>query len=758
MKYFRKAISCLLMTTLLLTSLLPLNAASTNATHTIVTNSEKQTVIDDSNYTIKMDDAIQLAIDFINTYTNYELTEEDGSVTLEDQAYWYYGNEDIECWDVSWDFNRQDEYVSISAQVDASTGEIVHYNSHSYNHGNELEKLPSLTGDEAKAIAINFVSQMHPDKINKLEASEAFHYMYDARYSMEFQRKENGIPTTDRIAIEVDGQTGEIAGYRIIWNEDVTFEDPDGIQSNEEAKDVFLDAISMELGYEPVIDDNHDVEGIKLVYNFDTEFHSIKAKDLSTEPLVEINEVEDDTFINKEITLSVEEKAEYIELANLLTLELADEKLTHEQADKLGKNYIDILLGDSFYIEDLQYTTDYEGNKTWEIRCGSENESRYHYDGANIELEPNGKLSRFYRYNEEVEMDKADEGQERIAPEELYSKAAKIIAMLYPEEFSQMGTTINCSGVSWGYNDKDYDNLMYTFAMNQMDELENHGGISVEIGAYSGTIYNIDFEWVDIEVPELEPVLTAEDAKVKITEIVNIELQYGINKDEESGIKEGILYYHLNTKVDDEWVRSVDAITGELLSYRGKNVNEVNSSNVIANHWAADELKLMDEREIIDLDEIKVDEGITINEFIDMLVKASGYKYYRLDDAPALLFTNVSEDDAYYDTLRLAAYDHIIDNKAIRWDGDRHLTREEMAMYIIKMLGYGDVADLEGIYKVGFTDVADISSDMLGSVALCQGFGIIEGADGAFHPKDELTYAEAAMAVYKILTKSELVK
>ncbi|WP_105614209.1 YcdB/YcdC domain-containing protein [Vallitalea okinawensis] len=761
MKYFRKITSCFLTTVLLMTPLLSLNAASSTvvSNKVVITQNENQTAIDDSSYTIKMDDAIQLAMGFVHTYTNYVVTNEECSIALEDQVYWYYEDEDIVWWEVSWDFDRKDEYFNINVLINASTGEIMSYDSHIYNHENDLEKLPSLTGDEAKALAINFVTKMHPDKIDMLEVGDVFTQSYDAIYSMHFQRKVNGISTTDGIAVEVDGQSGEVAGYRITWNDDVTFEDPEVIQSKEEAKAVFLDAMSMELGYTPIMDDNYEVESLKLVYNMNTEKHAIKAADLSSESdTINVEVVDDDTHINKEFTLSEDEKVEYLELANLLPIELVDEKLTHEQADKIGQHYIDTLLGKGFYIEDLEYRTDYEGNKTWDIRCSSEAESRYYHYGANMELEPNGKLKRFYRYNEESEMDKADEGQERIQPEELYSKAAKIIAMIYPDEFSQMGSVIECGGVSWGYNDKDYDNLMYVFTMNQMEELEHHGGMSVEIGAYSGTIYNIDYEWVDIEIPELEPVLTAEEAKAKLIEIVDIELRYGINSDEESETKEAILYYYLKTEVNDSWVRSVDAINGELLNYQGRNVYELNSANALTDHWAANELKMMDEKEIIDLDSIEVDDPITVNEFIDMLVQASGYKYYRLDDAPALLFTNVSEEDAYYDTLRLAVYDNIIDNEAISWEGNRHLTREEMAMYMIRMLGFGKVADLEGIYKSSFIDAVDISKEMLGSVALCEGFGILEGADGAFNPKEELTYAEAAMAVYKILTKPELVQ
>ncbi|NLM50551.1 MAG: S-layer homology domain-containing protein, partial [Clostridiaceae bacterium] len=61
-------------------------------------------------------------------------------------------------------------------------------------------------------------------------------------------------------------------------------------------------------------------------------------------------------------------------------------------------------------------------------------------------------------------------------------------------------------------------------------------------------------------------------------------------------------------------------------------------------------------------------------------------------------------------------------------------------------------ASLEGIFKTGFMDEAEIAPELVGYVAIAKGFKIINGDEnGNFLPKKALTRAEAAIIIYNYL-------
>ena len=80
--------------------------------------------------------------------------------------------------------------------------------------------------------------------------------------------------------------------------------------------------------------------------------------------------------------------------------------------------------------------------------------------------------------------------------------------------------------------------------------------------------------------------------------------------------------------------------------------------------------------------------------------------------------------------------------------------REDGPKYIIRALGYEDIAQMTDIFAAGFSDSADITPGMEGYIALAKGFGIIGGnPDSTFAPKEPLTRADAAIMIYNYLTK-----
>jgi hypothetical protein len=108
-----------------------------------------------------------------------------------------------------------------------------------------------------------------------------------------------------------------------------------------------------------------------------------------------------------------------------------------------------------------------------------------------------------------------------------------------------------------------------------------------------------------------------------------------------------------------------------------------------------------------------------------------------------------------YPFLQFAVEEKILENKAVKIDLDKKVTREELAEIIIKAENLDSIGKLNEIYTVNelYLDADDIDKELLGYVALCNGLDIMKGNKGKFNPKKEVTYAEAVVAIYKALAK-----
>jgi len=69
-------------------------------------------------------------------------------------------------------------------------------------------------------------------------------------------------------------------------------------------------------------------------------------------------------------------------------------------------------------------------------------------------------------------------------------------------------------------------------------------------------------------------------------------------------------------------------------------------------------------------------------------------------------------------------------------------------------VGYGPVAQLEGIFTTKFSDDAAIPAAHYGYVALAQGLGMISGnPGGSFQPNAQATRAQAAVMLYLLMDR-----
>ena len=81
---------------------------------------------------------------------------------------------------------------------------------------------------------------------------------------------------------------------------------------------------------------------------------------------------------------------------------------------------------------------------------------------------------------------------------------------------------------------------------------------------------------------------------------------------------------------------------------------------------------------------------------------------------------------------------------------DEPLSRENSAIYLIRIMGIEEVAKLEGIYKSKFSDV----EENIGYISILNAMGVFNGDEnGNFNPKKNLTRADAMIVIYNYLNR-----
>lgn len=171
----------------------------------------------------------------------------------------------------------------------------------------------------------------------------------------------------------------------------------------------------------------------------------------------------------------------------------------------------------------------------------------------------------------------------------------------------------------------------------------------------------------------------------------------------------------------------IKAEDGTPIDYSGKLTSAKSAKSDETGHWAWEVFDLLRENDIYIQGDYSLDDAIRTEDFNDLVRMAINisdmpYRYYYYEEPP------VSEAD-------------------IAKNADT-VSREAAAEYIMKALGWEKLINLN-VFTTKFADEADFASG-IGGAAVLQGLGILQGSDGYFNPRRNLTYGEAYTIAYKL--------
>lgn len=160
-------------------------------------------------------------------------------------------------WNFSWNVTDKDKGgESISASVDARTGDVLQYHYYSWSpYGSEKPKI-KYKKDELQQIAADFVAKYQPErfaecKLEETQREDVIPLREDEQrsYSFNWVRYVNDIPFPQQgFRLEVSAETGKITSYNMMWA-DLDFPTAEGILNQESINQTMFETSPLVVEY-----------------------------------------------------------------------------------------------------------------------------------------------------------------------------------------------------------------------------------------------------------------------------------------------------------------------------------------------------------------------------------------------------------------------------------------------------------------------------------------------------------------------------
>ncbi|GAB6179657.1 hypothetical protein JCM14036_09760 [Desulfotomaculum defluvii] len=682
-----------------------------------------------------LDKAIAKAKETFNITNEYDRFES-GFSTYGERAEWH----------LNWTRNTEPR-GNISVRINAIDGEIFGMDRwEELPPGQKYSGLPRYSYDESAKIARQWMEKLVPGYATQTKLvpnqDQPFYGFGDrgpVEYYYNFNRVVNGVVYPENnIYIRINGDTGQLLGLGLNWNDKTSFPSAAGKISIKEAEKVIGDNIEL-VYYRPWTNGDKDTP-VKLVYRVKKGASLIV--DAFTGKVIEGQLYgaydkgmggEAEAAKSSRSEMSPAEQAEVDKIKNLLSAEKAMTKVK-----SIVKVPAELKLTESRLTQDYQYPE----QKQWNFHWYNENNTT---DLQSISAGINAVTGELVYYNI---WKKGFEERKTTKPvvnkEQARQKAEDFIKKQQPKRFSEikLENSLDSDYLEKGIT-RNY-HFSYIRIANGIPFTNN--GFDVEVDGNTGEITSYRMDWWNVKFPEV----TQEIGQTKATETFlsgdGLGLEY-INTNRANNQAQVNLVYRLK----DRPSYMLDAKTGQYLNSNGESITPKETSNFtdISGHPGVDAIMQLAKAKIITSTDGKFypDRNITKFEALEMLVATRGWQR----PVPyELLKTNQEKEEEKQHLITNAVNLGIIQQDEAT-DLDKELTRLELAKLMINTLDYDGAAKLSQIYNLQTRDAQLVPAQLRGYAALSLGLGLQNDNQGYYAPNEKVSRGYAAISLVRML-------
>lgn len=649
-------------------------------------------------------------------------------------------------WQLNW--NRETEpRGNISVRIDAITGEIIGMDRwQDVPPGQRYSGLPKYSYEEAGKLAREWAKKLMPHYISQTRLvpnqEQPFFGYGDrgpAEYYYNFARVVNGVTFPEHnIYVRINGDTGEIMGINLNWDNKLNFPSVAGKISTAQAAKVFGENVELVYFRPP----GPRATPVKLVYRVKN--GSGLLIDALTGKVIDDGYYYYDRYDRDGMggdmamekpakqDLTPAEQAEVDKLKNLLSAEKALEQV---------KKVIHIPSNLKQSESRLSYDHQYPEQKQWNLYWSSEKESSYQSISASVDA-LTGELVSFNKWQKDYEEPAGK--QPRFTEEQAQKAAEDFIKKQQSRRFAEIKLEHSWSD---NYSAKGIPGIYRFSYVRLVNNIPfGNNGFDVEVNAYTGEVTGYRMAWWNLSFPKPAVLLDKEKAVSAFLADGGLALDYIRIYREKNDSRVSLVY-----RLKDCPSYMIDAQTGKYLNWNGEPIlpRKTDTFTDIAGHPAENDIKQLARANIVKSDDGKFypDRNITKLEALEMLVASRGWYM----ESPYRMLQDGKEQEEQRKRLINAALSLGIIAADETKDLDKELTRLEMARLMINTLDYDGAARIAGIYTLKTKDANLIPQDMKGYAALSLGLGLQSDHKGFYAPHEKVTRGFAAMSVVRML-------
>ncbi|MGE5675986.1 MAG: YcdB/YcdC domain-containing protein [Mycobacterium leprae] len=662
-------------------------------------------------------------------------------------------------WNLNWNSpEKAVERIGISVTVDGVTGVITSYNRYE-NKPEEANLAPAAySREDAAPVAEGWLSKLAADVKDSLRLAEqplTFEMWgpMQTSYTFNWQRMEQGYPSRNGgVSITMDARTNQLMSYQRNLQTNITYVTPEKVATRDQAMQAYR-ALPMQLAYQYYQKPASTEGEWRLIYRPATGFFPPLSQDG-----VLLN------YQGKVLDLK--------RLANLTPLPAPDKPykaperpLTEQEALALAQQVAgrtdqptSSSCNESSKGEEKSAFCSYNWSAQGELKAGE-----YNTD-VQIDLHKGVAAS----YNSWGLWSPIGPDEKIITEDEARQNAVDFIRTVRPDLVSNLMLMPPTA---------DQDVMLYKVESYQVTFAQMKNGIpfadrqlSVQVDARNGHIRNFwANDWgIDAKTtfPQANYVIKPEEALDAFLKVQGLELGWqtlqqpyfpGKTPAPADNTYKANLYWLPASKLN---VVAIDANTGAPLDYQGRNLIELTTKPTdIAGHFAEKEINLLWSRGVFSLKDGKFNPNGTLSmaELSRWLILARGmqpyptYNFASMGRGEAMATKMAQAADAPY--IGAALQNGIILPEDLTDDTDPNapVTREQVALWAVRAMGYGAIAKMPNRIDMPFTDKDQIGDRYVNAVAILHGLGVIKGgSDSRFAPQRLITRGEAAKILFAV--------
>lgn len=683
----------------------------------IITGLSPTMAFGENGYDKKLEEMIIYTKELFNISDEYDVF--DSSVSSYDGKTYFY---------LSWS-DSEEKLDNIYVNVD-NLGNIISYNSYPPVYKEPDQKLPNYTVNEAEKIAMDFITKIAKDisKSLKLIPNKTPMSTWDTNYYFNYIRWVNDIPyNQNSVSVNVDKFTGEVTSYYASWDWDEEFTNPEDKISLEEAKEAYEKEIGLKLIYKtnrnyPLPVDTMDEPAYHLAYS---PLYAGRAIDAFTgkETPIDIYDV----YYGMREAVVMDEAGGNLTPAERAAVEKLTDLLDEKAVEKLARELLNIGEEAELYSKNLYKSYKNPDDYIWNLYFRDQTDGDINnYIDASIDAKT-GELLSFYK-----SLHHFGDAKSQISRQEALDLAKEYIKTIEPNRINEIELMEDIyaqdNQLSYGFQFIRKTNGIYV----------EDDRIFIGVDGVNKEVHSYSISWYKGELPSTDNIISLDKAYEVLWDQIGLELNYVKTYDYSNPNKpksELKLVYALNRDKPP----IISATTGEILDYTGQPYREVKAISYIDidDSYAKDKIKTIGEYGVgFYEEEFKPKDKINQRDFIYLLWQSMNqYRYIDL-----------SNEDIYKEFISMGYL------KEEEKNPEAIVTNEEAVKYILRVMKYDKVAEIEGIYSDIFPDSKDISEGLKGYINIAYGLKILSEDDaGNIRPKYELNREDAADIIYNYM-------